>query len=432
MIPTSQSLPGILCRILASVAAILVFGSPAAARSQGLPPPTPTLVTDIRVEGNERTETHVILREMQTQVGDPYDPEQASRDRDRIDNLDLFSEVRVDTLWHENRMLIRVRVKERLVWLPTEWIPYPILDCSDETGWTYGFGLTNPNESGRNRSFTLIMEGGGRRTGHFRYSDPWITGNHGSAAVSLVWSEYDDFEGQTNRWSAVGLGLGTYLGTWGRARLSLEGSEIETDAWRTASGTRRDRIRSLGMGMAYDTRDVYADPRSGAYAGGFLERSLPVFDGTVDYASYRLDVRGFRTVTPGRILAARASVRYRDRPVPDYRRLRLGGFGNVRGLHPLSFKGRNRILGAVEVRIVLKEKRSYDFWFVRNVDLGLMAALFGDVGSVWDGDALPAWDEFYGSVGAGIRILSQQVVRLEVAYSRRDGTRWIAATGMPF
>jgi outer membrane protein assembly factor BamA len=301
MILTSQSLPGFLCRIFTPVAAILAFGFPSAARSEDLPSPLPALVTEIRVEGNERTETHVVLREIQTRVGDPYDPEQVNRDRDRIDNLDLFSEVKIDTLSYEGGMMIRVRVKERLVWVPTEWIPYPILNWSDETGWTYGFGLTNPNESGRNRSFTFIMEGGGRRTGYFSYSDPWIAGNHGSAAVSLFWSEYDDFEGRTNRWSAVALGFGTYLGTWGRARLSLEGSEIETDAWRTASGTRRDRIRSAGMGMAYDTRNVYADPRSGAYAGGFLERSFPVLDGTVDYASYRIDVKGFRTVASGPI-----------------------------------------------------------------------------------------------------------------------------------
>jgi len=104
----------------------------------------------------------------------------------------------------------------------------------------------------------------------------------------------------------------------------------------------------------------------------------------------------------------------------------------VRGLNPVTFKGRNRILGSVEYRVAVKEKKSYDFWFIRNVDLGWMLVAFADAGALWNGGDPPAWDEFYGSVGGGLRILSQQVVRFEAAYSRRDGTQWILATGMPF
>jgi outer membrane protein insertion porin family len=437
MNPTSQ-FPHARARTAAALALGIVLllcpSGPLLAAATGLAaaPSDSTAVSEILVEGNERTRTFIILREMQTRVGGAYDADLVRQDRDRIDNLDLFSEVVIDTLRQGPGMQLRVRVRERLSWLPTEWIPYPVLDWNDETGWTYGLGLTNPNESGRNRSFSILAEGGGRRVGLFSYSDPWIVGNHGSAAVSFFLTEYDDYEGRTNRWSAAALTLGTHLGTWGRARLSFEAAEIETDAWRTASGGRRDRIRSVPLGLAYDTRDVYSDPRSGLYVGGSVEPALPVLDATVEYVSYRLDVRKFRTLFPRQALALGTSVVFRDRAVPDYRRVRLGGIGAVRGLNPITFKGRNRILGSVEYRLAVKEKKSYDFWFIRNVDLGWMLVAFVDAGALWDGGDPPAWDEFYGSVGGGFRILSQQVVRFEAAYSRRDGMQWILATGMPF
>jgi outer membrane protein assembly factor BamA len=396
------------------------------------PGDAPLRVQDIRVAGNERTETWIILREMETRVGMPYDPELAALDRDRIDNLDLFSEVVVDTLRQERSVIVEVRVKERLIWIPLEWIPYPVLNWNDENGWSYGLGLTNPNASGENRSFSILAEGGGRKLAYFNYSDPWIVGNHGSAALSLFFSESVNREGFKDRWGSFRLGLGTYLGEWGRARLNFDVGEIETDPWRTASGTRHDRIRSVALGLAYDTRDVYADPRSGSYVGGSVGFTRPVLEGTVDYTFYRADVRWFWTPWTSQAVAAGVSLLYRDEAVPDYRKLRLGGTSGVRGVHPLSFKGDSRILASIEYRIAVREKKSYDFWFVRNVDLGLMLALFADVGGVWIDHASIDRDEFFGSVGAGIRVLSRQILRAEVAYSRRDGTQWIAATGMPF
>ncbi|MCK4547628.1 MAG: BamA/TamA family outer membrane protein [Candidatus Eisenbacteria sp.] len=432
MLPKSQPSRCRWVPLVLAVLAVSEFTAPRAAEPQA-PDALPQLrISEISVTGNERTEEWVILREMATRVGMFYDSERARRDRDRIDNLNLFSEVVIDTLQRERSVAMEVRVKERLVWIPSEWIPYPVLNWNDENGWSYGLGLTNPNSSGENRSFSLLVEGGGRKLASFSFSDPWITGNHGSAGISFLFSESSTHEGYMNRWTSVRLGLGTHLGEHGRARLAFDLGEIETDAWRTASGTRRDRIRSFGPGLGYDTRDVYADPRSGGYIGGSVGFSRPVLGGNVDCTSYRVDVRKFWPARKSQVLAGRISLLFRDRPVPDYRRLRLGGTSAVRGIDPLSFKGRSLLVASLEYRVAIKEKKNYDFWFVRNVDLGLMVVAFADAGSVWDENRVPRRDRFFGSVGAGIRLLCQQVIRAEVAYSRRDGVRWIGATGMPF
>jgi outer membrane protein assembly factor BamA len=422
---STRSLPAVLVALLVvSPAAAQQTEAPARAASQR--------VAEVRVRGNERTRAETILREMGTQVGSPYDSAAVEMDRDRIDNLGLFSDVSVDTLRLGPDVILDVRVKERLVWIPTEWIPYPILLWDDETGWSYGGGITNPNESGRNRTFRAAVQAGGERRLALSLSDPWVAGDHASVDASFLSSEYEDYEGRTDRWTSGGLGLGTYLGPWGRARLTLTVSEIETDPWRTASGTRRDRIRTLGAGLARDTRDVYADPRGGSYAGISCAATRPVLGGTVDYTSWQVDLRRYAEPRRHHVLAAAASAIYRDSPAPDYRLLRLGGFDAVRGLAPVSLRGRSRILGSVEYRAAVFEKRSYDLWFVRNLDLGLMVALFADAGAVWDGARAPRRQAFYGSVGCGLRILSQEIVRLEVAWSRRDGTQWIGATAMPF
>lgn len=436
MIPTSQLSAGRALLVILVARAIVgllcpVEGCPQGRRSPD-PGPARRIVSAIHVNGNERTLTAVIVREMESRVGRPYDPETVRRDRDRIDNLDLFSEVVVDTLGENGRVALHVRVRERLVWVPTAWIPYPILNWNEENGWSYGMGLTNPNSSGRNRSVSILAEAGGRRRAFFGYTDPWIAGDHGSVSVSLFLSESENFEGEMNRWRSLRVGLGSYLGRWGRIQVSVDGSRIETDPWRTASGTRTDDLRTLAGGFAYDTRDVYADPRCGTYVGGVLGLTGLALGGTVDYTACQLYLKAFRPTLPGQTVGTSLSVLLRDRRVPDYRRLRLGGVSAVRGVDPVRFKGRNRLVTSIEYRVAIKERRSYDFWLFRNVDLGLMVALFADAGAVWEGGTFPEWETLYGGLGAGLRVLSQQILRLEIAYSRVDGTRWIAATGMPF
>ena len=389
-------------------------------------------VVDIRVSGNERTETPTIFREMQTCVGDTYDAAVVRADRDRIDNLDLFSEVTIDTLHARGGVVLDVRVKERLVWIPTEWIPYPVLEWDPEVGWSYGAGVTNPNQSGRNRRVSALLQGGGERRASLGVSDPWVFGNHVSISLDVSYRAYDDYEALSNRWISGGVSVGSWIGLTGRVSLSATAAEIETDAWRTASGNRTDRLRTVSLLLARDTRDLYLDPRSGGLARLQVTGHGKVLGGTVDYVSWQADLTRYGSIRPGHTLALRGAVVYRDAPVPDYRGLRLGGFSTVRGLDPGGGKGRNRVLGSIEYRWAVKERESYDVWFIRNVDLGLMLAVFADAGTVWDERRGPHPEDVFGSAGAGLRILSQQIFRLEAAVSRRDGVRWIAATGMPF
>jgi len=418
----------------AAVLIALLCHTPASSQDpdRGHPPADCPRIAAVRVTGNERTETDVILREMESRAGRCYNPVLVGQDRDRIDNLDLFSEVVIDSLRQDGRLVLEVRVKERLVWIPLAWIPYPLLNWTEENGWSYGLGVANPNSSGRNRRVSLLIQGGGERQAAFSYADPWIVGNHGSAAISVGYSRSEDAEGRTDRWMVTRISLGSYLGAWGRARLAFDAGEIETDPWRTSSLSGVDRLRSITLGAACDTRDVYADPRCGWYVSSSVGVAGGVLGGTVDYDAYRLDIRRFQPTWGRQTLAGSISIVTREGSVPDYHLLRLGGWSLVRGVHPVSAKGASRTVASAEYRLPIREKRSYDFWFIRNVDLGLMAAVFADLGAVSDENRVPPPDRFYGSVGAGVRILSQQVVRLEVAHSRRDGAQWILATGMPF
>ena len=109
------------------------------------------IISDIVVEGHKITKEYVIRREIHHPVNVPYDSVLAEEDRNRIDNLGIFSTVEVMLLPDkEGAQILSYKVVE-------SWriFPGPIIMYEEESGWSFGGILVLKNFRGRNEELSV-------------------------------------------------------------------------------------------------------------------------------------------------------------------------------------------------------------------------------------------------------------------------------------
>jgi outer membrane protein insertion porin family len=75
--------------------------------------PAAATVKEVLIEGNQRIEDDAILRVIDTRAGDPYDPEQFSRDLEAIFEMGYFDDIQVQTRSGEDGKTVIFRVEEK-------------------------------------------------------------------------------------------------------------------------------------------------------------------------------------------------------------------------------------------------------------------------------------------------------------------------------
>jgi outer membrane protein insertion porin family len=139
------------------------------------------VVSKISVEGNIVTKEYIIRREIQHPPGAQLDSTIVSEDRNRLDNLGIFSSVVWDTISQKNGSVELVyRVLE-------SWRIWPAASpfYSEDKGWSLGGGLRILNFRGRDQSFTIGGAIGAIQVFGLLFSDPWIVGDHISLSMNL-------------------------------------------------------------------------------------------------------------------------------------------------------------------------------------------------------------------------------------------------------
>ena len=116
-------------------------------------------VTSIELTGHRITRDSVIYRELQTRVGSPLDPDILRADIQRLENLDIFSSVRVRFVDEERGLKLIFTVRE----IPFA-IPYLSSNVTDEDGWSFGPAIKSVNMMGRDISVAGYALFGGKTT----------------------------------------------------------------------------------------------------------------------------------------------------------------------------------------------------------------------------------------------------------------------------
>jgi outer membrane protein insertion porin family len=375
-----------------------------------------TRVAEIKIVGAHKTKRFVILREMNTKVGDYYNTNTILKDRVRLLNLDLFDDVTPSEYpVGPGRQGLTINVVEKRTGTVTAGIGY------SDRAQLIGFAeIVESNFRGTGESVSLRGETGGvagRSSVELGFNEPYLDKKHTSLNVQL----YDKtvYRFSNNLTSSIG-GIGNELGADRRYNEQRIGTTVTVsrpfkDIYRGALTLRAEDVVTdplalpvqdvailqngpvyvFGGSLIRNTRDLDLDP----VAGGFQTLNLSV--GHADLKPPRL---ASGSLAPGIFGSANFSKaffearqyfslsgpRRRDKPnqektsialrgqfgaasgtLPFFEQFFVGGGDNLRGYNDDRFWGQYMFLASAEFRQPLAPK--------------FKGVIFIDCGDAWGG-----------------------------------------------
>lgn len=394
-------------------------------------------VSAIDLAGNKVTKAHVIAREIQTRVGEPLRLETIRGDVGRLDNLQIFSEVRVVAQDDgEKQVHLRFVFRE----LPP-WIAAPAVTYTEENGFSAGLALSALNLAGRGIRLSATALFGGTTQYWVRMGWPWIAGDdHLSLDLDAAHRVRNDtlngFEERSDEFTPR---VGRYLGKSGRVAGMFSLFRMKSDvSGKTLSPDNQDLLVRLGATVGWDTRDSWTNPRKGWRNEIELWKTGGVLGGDGDFYSFTVDVRRWQPTAARQkvllsgLLTLQSGTLGAD--VPIYMDYHLGGANTIRGYNVnelgKTLYGKNQLIGTTEYAFTLLPPRRFTVWKL-SLRLGVELALFADAGIAWSENRDFALERARAGGGAGIRLLlpGVEMVRLDVGWSPEGGFQFHFAGG---
>jgi outer membrane protein assembly factor BamA len=215
------------------------------------------IVTEITIIGYEKTKDFIIQREIQHPIGVPLDSAIAEADRDRLENLGIFSHVSWDVLPKGSEgLVLRYIMIESWRYLPGAMPVY-----EEGFGWSLSGGILISNFRGRNESLNIGGQFGGRTNYGLLWFNPWITGDHISLQLGVSKDNlHHPFLPYEKATVDVDVKLGRYFGYEWKTRVG-----IEWEATEFSNVNESIELNSIQpqLQIAYDTRDIYITPNRG-------------------------------------------------------------------------------------------------------------------------------------------------------------------------
>ena len=400
-------------------------------------------VSDIKISGNHKTKRSVILRAMNTKVGDYLNMTTLNRDRVALLNIDLFEPGGVNPSVNpigQGRVNITVNVIEKRTGTVTAGVGY------SNRAQLIGFAeVSEANFRGMGETINLRGEVGGaagRPSVEAGFTEPYLDKKHTALNIQLYDKTVYRFSNNlsnsvatqstsgTSRYNEQRIGSTITISrpldvqrTY-RGALSIRGEDVQTDpldlSVQNAQIIQQGPIFVFGGQLIHNTRDLDADPVAGGLQtfnlqGGhanlssprtFTGITIPGVTGSVNFSKIYLEARQYFSLTGPRrrdkpdeektSLATRFQVGSSAGTLPFFEQFFVGGGENLRGYRDDRFWGSNLLLLSGEFRQPLARK--------------LKGVVFIDVGDAWGGDynnvSIPGFlqDGFHPHVGVGLGI----------------------------
>ena len=204
---------------------------------------------------------------------------------------------------------------------------------------------------------------------------------------------------------------GVYLGVGGDF---ATGSMVEVEPGRalasgTVPGSGIGRVVGLGGAVTYDTRDNILAAASGGYAKLAARRYAAYLGSEFDFTAVQLDLRHFRTLAAGHVVAIQATWSGTSGDVPFARMPQLGGQNLLRGYYQGRYRDRQYVAAQAEYRTPTWRR------------MGLAA--FGGAGQVAPRLGDLSLSGMHAAGGAGLRVLLNRQERLALRLDYGAGAR---------
>jgi outer membrane protein insertion porin family len=420
-------------------------------------------VGEIRIEGNTKTRTNVILRELRTKPGDLFNTQRFQRDVSRLYNTGYFDQIAPeDSLAAPGVIDLTLKVKER----PTGRLNVGF--AIDSRRRLIGLAeIFETNFRGTGRTVGINFQSTGGRNGssiEVLFTEPYLDRHRTALSVSLynklVYRFTSNFFGgqldpnleqqYDERRRGITLGLSRPLSELLTASVGLRTEDVNTNRVATNQGggfIRQDgTLSSLSLRGVYNNRDFDLDPAQGQYLALALEPGFTnirsaeqqfidsgvvklgqssFLRASIDYRLY-YSPQGRRTQPDDRrqVFAIRAYYGTISGTVPFFEQFFIGGAETLRGYPEDRFWGKNAALLSVEFR--------------QPIEKAFTAVFFVDIGHAWGG--YPSVNDFIqrGSFrpeigyGLGVRVRTP-LGPLRIDYGiGRDGGRTHFSVGQVF
>ena len=222
-------------------------------------------IEEIRVEGTEETDPDVIIRETRIRPGELYDPLRVERIRDRLNRLNIFSEVSEPELYlrgERGGLLITVREG------PTNSfdgvLGYIPATSEGSDGYLMGLvsvGMRNLFGTGRKLSLRWYRQDQYSQELMVRYTEPWVFSLPLNLGGGFFQRQQDssfvrrvvDARGELMASEQLTLAA------------SFESTSTIPSADSAAQRVRRSSSVALGVGLTYDSRDDSYAPQGGVF-----------------------------------------------------------------------------------------------------------------------------------------------------------------------
>ncbi len=384
-------------------------------------------VGQIKVEGNTKTRTGVILRELRTKPNDLFNITRWQRDINRLYNTGYFDQITPEEEPAAPGVIdITLKVKER----PTGRLNVGF--AIDSRRRLIGLAeIYETNFQGSGRTVGVNFQSTGGRNGNsieLLFTEPYLDRHRTSLSVSLynklVYRFTSNFFGGSidpnleqrydERRRGVTVGVSRPLSDFLSASIGLRAEDVNTNRVATTEGSgfiRQDgSLTSLTLRGVYSNRDFDLDPAQGQYLALTLEPGISnirtaeqafldsgvvklgrsnFLRGSIDYRIY-FSPQGRRTQPDDKrqVFAFRAYYGTVSGSVPFFEQFFIGGAETLRGYPEDRFWGKNALLLSFEYR--------------QPIEKAFTAVFFVDVGHAWGG--YPSVNEFSQSSNLNLQV----------------------------
>ncbi|MDQ7032590.1 MAG: outer membrane protein assembly factor BamA [Desulfonauticus sp.] len=384
----------------------------------------------VLIEGNEYTRDNVIRREMRLADGDLFSGKKLKRSNVRLNKLDYFDTVDIQTVPTNNpaQMDLIVKVKEKPTGMLTAGAGYSSYEKLFFTA-----SVQERNLFGKGYSISLSGSFSGKSTSYVAsFWNPHYQDSKLGVGLS-VYRQKDDFFNYKKKTIGSKFNFAYPLGEytnlyWSYKIEQYTITDVDTDADQTIKDMEGNNWASVfTIGATRDTTDRLLNPSKGTkntltleYAGGLLGGNDNFIKTIYDFSWYK---PVFKNLTFHWHYRLGYLTKNGDEPLPSFERFYLGGINSIRGypgreIAPKydngDYKGGNKEFFT-----------NYELLFPINKELQILGLFFFDAGNTWDEDHDVDF-KLYRSVGTGIRWYSPLgPLRLEFGYAldKLDGER---------
>ena len=392
------------------------------------------VLQEIRVEGNLRTTTDTILRNMRTKPGQVLQKKRLQNDFKRLQQLQFFKKVdpNFEPGTEPGKQILVLDVEEQKTGLATIGLGYAGGGTGAiRPGVTGAVSLSDRNLFGQGKSASVQVQAGAQvRSVGINLLDPAINENQDSLGASVYYNyivglreNVTDAKGNPNFAYYDDNRIGQSI-TYGhpfmdelRGFVTLRHENLnltqnyDYGTGVTPVGIGQGSLNVLGLSAVYDTRDDLFNPHVGSFLNGSV--GMAGFGGTYNYNKFTVEARKYIPLSERQTIALRgwAGILTNGNSAPISEYFFAGGTDTMRGYPQNQFYGTNFVVLNAEYRFP-----------IGNIKF-LNGSIFGDLGNAWTPGIDPSKLFFDGGIGLRIVFpsLGLGVIRLDYAFGEMGG-----------